>query len=325
MRRRDLLLALVGAAAWPGSVLSQPKATPVIGFLGLSSPEALASRLSAFRQGLGEHGYVEGRGLAIEYRWADGRYDRLPALAADLAGRKVELIATAGPPAARAAKEATSTIPIVFVLGSDPVKDGLVASLARPGGNLTAITLLAVNVSLKRLDLLAELMPQARSIALLTNPANAAEERVAAESSRAALARGYRLHVLEAATEEEIDNAFAALAELRADALLVSPDSFFTSRRERIAALATRHAVPALYAFREFAESGGLVSYAPNVEAIYRQAGRYAGRILRGETPADLPVQQPTAFELVVNLKTAKAMGVEISPSLLARADEVIE
>lgn len=327
MRRRQLLLAVMGAAAaWPGMVLSQPGTpTPVIGYLGLTSPQALASRLAAFRQGIGELGYVEDRTLAFEYRWAEGRYDRLAALAADLVDRKVAVIATSGPPAARAAKGATSTIPIVFVLGSDPVRDGLVASLARPGGNVTGITLLAVDVSLKRLDLLAELMPDAKSIALLANPDNAAEERVVAEVGRAALAKGYRLHVFEARTEQEIDAAFAALGQLRTAALFVSPDSFFTSRREQIASLAIRHTQPAIYAFREFAESGGLISYAPNIEAVYREAGRYAGRILKGEDPAALPVQQPTTFELVINLKTARSMGVEIPPSLLARADEVIE
>jgi putative ABC transport system substrate-binding protein len=283
--------------------------------------------MAAFRQGLSEAGYVEGQNLAIEYRWAEADYDRLPALAADLVGRKVDLIvSTGGTTSALAAKEATSTIPIVFITGGDPVEGGLVTSLARPGGNLTGFTLLVVELNPKRLELLSELVPQARVIALLVNPNSAdADARITRDVQDAARSKGLQLSILKASTEGEIDAAFATLRQLHADGLVVSSEPFFTRQREQLVGLAARRAVPAIYALPEFAASGGLISYGPSVTSTFRQAGVYVGRILKGANPADLPVQQPTTFELVVNLKTAKALGLIVAPSILARVDEVIE
>ena len=327
MNRRALLLLLSGAMTRPRALRAQQKAMPVIGFLAAGSPGPGAPFAAAFRQGLSEAGYVEGQNLAIEYRWAESHYDRLPTLAVDLVGRKVDLIATSGGAdlVALAARNATSTIPIVFIGCGDPVEGGLVASLARPGGNLTGFTLLVVELNPKRLELLSELVPQARVIALLVNPNSADAARITQEVQDAARSKGLQLPILKASTEGEIDATFATLFQLRADGLVVSSETLFTRRREQLVGLAARHAVPAIYALREFAASGGLISYGPSVTSTFRQAGIYAGRILKGRNPADLPVQQPTTFELVVNLTTAKALGLTIPPSILARADEVIE
>jgi putative tryptophan/tyrosine transport system substrate-binding protein len=305
-------------------VRAQQKAMPVIGFLSSTSPDT-APFDPAFRQGLSETGYVEGQNAAIEYRWADGHYDRLPALAADLVGRKVDVIATSGPPAALAAKNATSTIPIVFGIGSDPVAFGLVSSLARPGGNLTGVSFLTVELLPKLLELLSELVPQAGVIAVLVNPDNQNTPRNIADLQEAAHAKARQLHILKAGTESDIDAAFATLVELHAGALVVVGDPFLTSQREQLVALAARHAVPAIYTFREYAASGGLISYGANLPAAFRQVGVYAGKILKGEKPTDLPVHQSTRIELVINIKTAKALGLTVPQSLLARADEVIE
>jgi putative ABC transport system substrate-binding protein len=322
---RRLVLAAVTALLLPRAARAQQKAMPVIGFLGSASSRPYAPFVAAFHQGLSETGYVEGQNVAIEYHWAEGSYDRLPAMAADLVGRKVDVIVAGGVgPKVLAAIKAASTIPIVFT-GTDPVADDLVASLARPGGSLTGVTFMIAELMPKRLDLLSELVPQARAIALLVNPNSAAAERIMREVQEAARAKGIRLPILKAGTESEIDAAFATLSQLQAGALLVSADPFFSSRIEQIVALALRHAVPAMYERREYAAAGGLISYGASFTAVYRQIGIYAGRILKGAKPADLPVQQPTKFELVVNLKTAKALGLTVPQSLLARADEVIE
>jgi putative ABC transport system substrate-binding protein len=299
---------------------------PLIGYLNGTSPGPAAPFVAAFRQGLSETGYVEGQSVAIDYRWAEGDYDRLPAMAADLVGRKVDLIAASGGPAsALAAKSATSIIPIVFVSGDDAVAAGLVASLARPGGNLTGVSFLDVELMPKRLDLLSELVPQAGVICLLVNPTNPNAERVMRDVQEAARMKGVQLPIQKARTESEIDAAFATLVQLKAGALVVGADAFFNSRREQLVALASRHQVPAIYEWREFPASGGLISYGTSIAAVYRQVGLYAGKILNGAKPADLPVEQPTTLELVVNLKTAKALGLTVPPSILARADEVIE
>jgi putative tryptophan/tyrosine transport system substrate-binding protein len=323
MRRRELVLLFGGALMAAHPLRAQQKAMPVIGFLSSRSPGEAATVVVAFHQGLAGTGYVEGQNLAIEYRWAEGRYDRLPALAADLVGRKVDVIvATGGTPSAVAAKSATSTIPIVFI-SSDPVKYGLVASFSRPGGNATGFSVLGDELLPKRLELLSELVPQVRVIALLVNPNNTDTERSLGDMQDAARVKGVQLHILKADTESGIDAAFTSLVQLHAGALVVGPDPFFDGRREQLVALASRHAVPAIYWLREYAASGGLISYGPSLAAAYRQAD--AGRILDAANPADLPVQQPTTFELVVNLKTAKALGLSVPPSILARADEVIE
>jgi putative ABC transport system substrate-binding protein len=321
-------MILLGGAGvlWPLPTRAQQKAMPVIGLLGSTSLGSAALFMAAFRQGLSETGYVEGQDLAIEYRWAEGNYDRLPALAADLVGRKVDVIVTqGGPPAALAAKNATSTIPIVFHTGADPIADGLVASLARPGGNLTGFSLLTVELVPKRLELLLELVPQATVVALLVNPKGLYAERIVPVVQEAARVKGVQLPILKAVSESEIDAAFATLVQLHAGALLVGGDPFFSSRHEQFVALASRHAVPAIYDWRGYAASGGLISYGVNFASAYRQVGTYAGKILKGAKPADLPVQQPTTFELVINLKTAKALGHTVPQTLLARADEVIE
>ncbi len=324
MRRREVMLLLGGAMAAARALRAQQKAIPVIGYLSSESPGPSAPLVAAFHQGLSETGYVGGQNVAIEYRWAEGSYDRLPGLAADLVGRKVDVILTGGTPSALAAKSATSTIPVVFIVG-DAVAAGLVPSLARPGGNLTGVSMLTFELMPKRLELLSELVPQAVVIALLVNPNSPAAERIMRDVQEAARAKGVQLHILKAGTEGEIDAAFASLVQLQAGALLVGTDPFFNSRREQLVALASRHAVPANYEWREFAAAGGLISYGPSLRANNRQVGIYVGKILKGAKPADLPVQQPTTFELVVNLNTAKALGLTVPPSILARADEVIE
>ena len=325
MRRRNFIILLAGASGWPSAARAQHKAMPVIGLLDSASPGPEAPFLAAFHDGLSETGYVEGQNVAIEYRWSEGSYDRLPALAADLVGRQVDVIAANDIPAARAAKNATTTIPIVFAVGIDPVEFGLVAGLARPGGNLTGVGFLNVELMAKRLELLSELVPQAGAFVLLVNPTNENAERVVRDGQDAARAKGVQLPVLKASTESEIDAAFATLVQLQAGGLVVQAEPLFNSRREQLVALASRHAVPAISAWREFADAGGLISYGASRTGGWRQIGTYVGKILKGAKPADLPVQQPTTFELVVNLNTAKALGLTVPPSILARADEVIE
>ena len=324
MRRRSLLGALGGAAAfWPLAVRAQRKAMPVIGFLGSSAAAMAAMQLEGFRQGLSDQGFVQGKDLDIEFRWAEGHYDRLAAFAADLVSRNVEVIVAQAPPAARAAKTATATIPIVFSIGTDPVTEGLVASVARPGGNLTGVSLLSTDLMSKRLELLAELVPHAKVMALFINPNN--PNTWIGEVQKAARAKGLQLQILKAATESDIDVAFASLGKLGAEGIVVGDDPFFSSRREQLTSLASRHAVPAIFFVRAFTAAGGLISYEASLRAVYRQAGIYAGRILNGAKPADLPVMQPDRFELVINLRTAKALGLAVPQSILVRADEVIE
>jgi len=325
MNRRELLVLLGGAISAARALCAQQRAVPEVGFLGISSAALYEARLDALRQGLNEIGRVEGQNLTIEYRWAEGRYERLPALAAELVGRKVDAIVATASPAALAAKSATPRIPIVFVAVADPVTAGLAASLARPGGNITGISVMAVELLPKRLELLCELVPRAKVIALLVNPNNYYTERIIADAKEAARARNVALQILTAGVESEIDSAFNSLNQSGAGALVVGADPFLANRREQLVALATRHAVPAISESREFVEAGGLISYGPSIIDTYRQAGMYLGRILKGERPADLPIQQPTKFELLVNLTTAKALGLTVPPSILARADEVIE
>jgi len=326
MRRRELMLLLGGAIAAVRSLHAQQKAMPMVGFLGSGSPDPSNPFTTAFLQGLRETGYVDGQNLAIEYRWAESRNDRLPDLAADLVARKVDVIAASGGlEAAVAAKNATSTIPIVFFAVSDPVGNRLIASLARPGGNVTGVSPLSIELMPKRLELLSELVPQAGAIALLVNPDSQQTERVIGDTQEAARAKGVQLPILKASTESEIDAAFASLARLRVGALIVAADPFFGAQRDHLAALASRDAVAAIYPWREAAAAGGLISYGSSIPAACRLGGILVARILKGTKPADLPVEQPTRFELVVNLKTAKALGLTIPPSILARADEVIE
>jgi putative tryptophan/tyrosine transport system substrate-binding protein len=324
MRRREFIGLLGGAAAWPVQARAQHPAIPVIGYLDLQPPGHVG--IEPFRQGLSETGYVEGRNVAIEYRWANGKYDRLSALANDLVRSQVAVIAACATSApGLAAKAATSTIPIVFQTGGDPVQDGLVASMNRPGGNVTGVSRLAVTTAPKRLELMRELSPKATVIGLLVNATNPRSELVVQQIEEAARALGLRLHVLKASTEDELDSGFASLVQLGVDALLVAQEPSYFRWREQIIALAARHAIPATYGQREYPAAGGLMSYDASVADSFRQVGLYVGRILKGEKPADLPVQQPTKFELVINLKTAKALGLTVPPTLLARADEVIE
>jgi putative ABC transport system substrate-binding protein len=325
MRRRELMLLLGGAMTAARAISAQQKPMPLIGFLSGASPRPYAPFVAAFRQGLSETGFVEGQNLTIEYRWAEGSYDRLPALAADLVGRQVDVIAAGGDTGVLAAKSATSMIPIVFFSGEDPAERSLVASLARPGGNVTGVTFMTAELMPKRLELLSELVPQARLIALLLNANNQGAERITRDVQEAARAKGVQLQILKASTESEIDAAFASLVQLHAGGLVVSPDAFFGSRRDQLVALASRHAVPTIYEWREFVAAGGLISYGSSLTDTWRQVVIYAGKILKGAMPADLPVQRPTIFELVINLKTAKALGLTVPPLLLATADEVIE
>jgi putative ABC transport system substrate-binding protein len=325
-RRTFLLLPAGGVAGWSLAAHAQQQAMPVIGFLSPASPGPFASIVAAFRHGLVETGYVEGTNVAFEFRWAEGRYDRLPALAADLVDRKVDLIVTiVGTPPALAAKNATSTIPILFATVGDPVGSGLVASLARPGGNVTGLSNVTTELVPKLIELLSELVPHARVIALLVNPHNAAHGDLAKQAEEAARSKGVRLAVLKAGIESEMDTVFASFVQLQAGALVIGADPLFFALRDRLLALALRHAVPVIYWRRELVVSGGLISYGPSFPALYRTAGIYAGKILKGAKPADLPVAQPTKFELVINLKTAKALGLTVPQSLLAFADEVIE
>jgi putative ABC transport system substrate-binding protein len=328
MNRREFIALLGGgAAAWPVGAHAQQPAMPVVGFLSARSPDGYGERLRGFRQGLRETGYVEGENVSIEYRWAENQNDRLPALAAELVRRRVAVIAALGAANdALAVKAATTTIPVIFAVGGDPVGLGLVASLARPGGNLTGINFFNAELTAKRLGLLRELVPGAARVAVLVNPTVAMVARdTARDAEVAARAMGLQIQVLNASSSREIDAAFVALAHERSDALFVDGDAFFNSRRVQLVHLATRHAVPVTYASRSYPEVGGLMSYGANITDGYREAGIYTGRILKGAKPADLPVVQPTKFELVINLGTAKALGLAVPPSLLARADEVIE
>jgi ABC-type uncharacterized transport system substrate-binding protein len=325
-RREFLVMLGAGALVWPFGARAQQPAIPVVGFVGSTSLGPLRDAVTAFHRGLTETGYVEGRNVAIEYRWAEGQYDRLPGLAADLVHREVTVIAAIdGLPSILAAKAATATIPIVFFTGGDPVQLGLVASLRRPDGNLTGVTALNVEIGAKRLELLHELVPTAGVIGLLVNPTNALTEANTKTVQAAAHALGLQLHVLNASTESDFDAVFARLIHLRAGGLVIAADAFFISRSEQLAKLAFRHAVPAIFQYREFAAAGGLISYGGSRTDAYREVGVYTGRILQGAKPSELPVQQVTKVELFLNLKTAKALGITVPLPLSGRADEVIE
>jgi putative tryptophan/tyrosine transport system substrate-binding protein len=331
MRRREFITLVGGAAvassvSWPLAACAQQQAMPVIGYLGTATPEQWAGRLLAFRKGLSEAGYVESRNVAIEYRWADSQIDRLGELAADLVRRQVDVIVTPGSaPAALAAKAATTTIPIVFETGADPVAVGLVASLNRPGGNLTGVTALSFDLGPKRLELLHELVPTATAIALLVNPNSPYAEALTKAVQDEARVLGLQLHALHASSDRDFDTVFATLAQLRAGALLTNPDAFLNSRSKQLAELTIRHAVPTVFHFREFVAAGGLMSYGGSIADTHRLAGVYTGRILKGEKPSDLAVQQSAKVELIINLKTAKALGITVPVTLLALADETIE
>jgi len=328
MRRRDFITLLGGAAAWPIAARAQQPGLPVIGYLNArASADGAAKRYrAAFLRGLSEAGFIEGQSVKIEYRWAEGQYERLPALAADLVSRSVTMIvATGGDFSLLAAKGATAAIPIVFTTAGDPVQAGLVTSLNRPGGNVTGVTSLGIELGAKLLEVMHEMVPAAGTIALLLNPNNASAAALSNDTAAAARALGLTLHVLRASTQDEIDTIFASLAQLRVGALVIASDAFFTAQADQIATWAVRSAVPALSTERLFPEAGGLMSYGGDFSEVYRQAGLYAGRILKGDKPADLPVVQATKIELIINLKTAKALGVTVPITLLGRADEVIE
>jgi putative ABC transport system substrate-binding protein len=325
VKRRQFITLLGGAAAWPLAARAQQSAMPVIGFLHSASPGPFTRLLAAFRNGLNDNGYVEGRNVAIQFRWAEGQYDRLPALATDLVSRQVAVITAMGPPAALAAKAATTTIPVVFTTGDDPVKVGLVPSLNRPGGNVTGINVLTGVMEGKRLGLLTEMVPGVGLIAVMVNSTSPQTEVSAKEIQTAATAVGRQVIILNANNERSLDAAFTAIMERRAGALLVGSDIFFNSRRDQIVNLAARNKLPAIYEVREFVDAGGLMSYGTNLADIYRQAGNYTGKILKGAKPAELPIMQSTKFEFVINVKTAKELGIKISDNLLSLADEVIE
>jgi putative ABC transport system substrate-binding protein len=326
MKRREFILALGGAAVWPAAARAQRSALPVIGFLSSASAEPYKPYVSAYRGGLHESGFVEGKNVAMEFRWAEGHYDRLPSLAAELIDRQVTIIAASGGlPSVLAAKAATQTIPIVFTLGSDPVQFGIVASLNRPGGNITGVSLLAYLLDAKRVELLHQLVPSAKVLAMLVNPKSMQVETQLADFQGAIRSLGLDQIVLEASTAEDIDTAFTSLVERRGNALVVSADAFLLSRRDQIIALAARNMVPSIYEWREFPNAGGLMSYGVSLKDAYRQAGAYAGRIIKGEKPSDMPVVQPTKFELVINLRTAKALGIAVPQTLQVAADEVLE
>jgi putative tryptophan/tyrosine transport system substrate-binding protein len=326
VKRREFILAFGGAAAYPLAARAQQPAMPVIGYLESRSPDGMTDRLRAFRQGLKDTGYVEGENVRIEYRWAENQVDRLPVLAAELVRQRVNVIATGGGEAAAlAAKVATKTIPIVFSTSQDPVPSGLVASHSRPGGNATGVNFLVAELGSKQLGLLRELIPAAARVGLLVNPKFPGTERAMRDVTAAASAIGLQVDVVQASDSREIESVFGTLVHNKADALLVGPDPFFASRRLQLAILAARHVLPAVYNVREYPEAGGLMSYGTNVGDAYRQMGVYAGRILKGAKPADLPVVQSSKFELVINLPTARALGLTVPPQLLARADEVIE
>jgi putative ABC transport system substrate-binding protein len=327
VKRRDFITLLSGAAAWPLAARAQQPAMPVVGFLHAASPDTITDRLRAFRQGLKEIGFIEGENVAIEHRWAENQFDRLPALAAELVRRQVAVIVTTGSPAAAlAAKAATTTIPLVFSVPEDPVRSGLVISLARPGGNATGINFFSIELVAKRLEILREMVPTTTRIAVLINPTDAeAAETMLKAMEAATRTMGLQIQVLKANTSHEIDAAFATFARERPDALLVSGGPFLLSRRVQLALLTARYAVPASYGAREYVEIGGLMSYSANIADAYRQVGVYAGRILKGAKPADLPVMQSTKFELVINAQAARVLGLTVPPALLALADEVIE
>jgi putative tryptophan/tyrosine transport system substrate-binding protein len=326
MRRREFIAGLGGAAAWPVIAWAQQPAMPVIGFLNGASPVPWAPLVAAFRQGLSDTGYVEDRNVTIEYRWAEGHYDRMPDLAADLVHRQVAVIAaTGGDPSALAAMAATKTIPIVFSAGGDPIKRGLVESLNRPGGNITGVYFFTAEMEGKRVGLLHELVPTAATVAALVNPTYPDFATQLEEVDEAARSLGLQVRILRASTEREIDMAFAAIAQLRAEAMVVCADPFFNSRRAQLVALAALHRLPAVYEQRVYVLAGGLMSYGTSITEAYHQVGIYTGRILKGEKPSDLPVVQSAKFEFVINLKTAKTLGLDVPPGLSARADEVIE
>lgn len=324
MQRRKFITIVGSSLAWPFAAYGQKKAMPVVGYLHFAEPNYVPTAADFF-QGLNEAGFVAGQNVAVEYRWAEGHYDRLPAMAADLVGLKADLIVAFGPPSAKAAKSATSTIPIVFEVGNDAVEAGLVDSMARPGGNATGLSILFVQLTPKRLELLCELIPGARTIALLVNPNSPTAEPSLRGAPEAAHAKGAQLLVLKAANQKEIDAAFDTAVASKADGLIVAADPFFDTRREQLVAAAARAKVPTIYFENEFSNAGGLMSYGPSLASVYRRMGIYAGKILRGERPTELPVEQPTTFQMVINLKTARELGITVPPKLLFIADVVIE